>query len=431
MKVWIDATSSNASVRVFGMSLLERILRGLALAARETKNQNGVRLSEIRVALPAGAPIPADLPADLCDALPMAWVNDGAPLVSALADALADAASEAVLVLSADSIIDTRLFEHLLRTSGNLAFVCGAQGERAAALRIEPPLEPVGADVTTVLQLADSALAASTVKPMDERAFPGYIRKLRRSLPPYVFRVSGAGGGRRFERFLFRSNYKGSTDFMTKYVYPPLVWRILRPLARYRVHPNWVSGVSVVLTFAAIPLFAMGMWVEGLILAYTMSVLDSVDGKLARTTFRASKLGNVLDHGLDLIHPPMWYVAWAWALGGGDVGSGVFQASIAWTVWYVLDRGIAQGFKRRTNRSIHAIAPLDVRMRTFISRRNVNLPLFTVALPLGLGIPAFYLMAAWQVVSALFHLQRLVKFWNYQQEPTPGQGERDGAPQPA
>ena len=190
-----------------------------------------------------------------------------------------------LLALSADSIVDTRLFDFLLRTSGNLAFVCGAQGERAAALRIEPPLEPVGADETTVLQLADSALAASTVKPMDERAFPGYIRKLRRSLPPYVFRVSGTEGAKRFERFLFRSNYKGSTDFMTKYVYPPLVWRLLRPLARYRVHPNWVSGLSVILTFAAIPLFALGMWVEGLLLAYTMSVLDSVDGKLARGSY--------------------------------------------------------------------------------------------------------------------------------------------------
>jgi len=40
---------------------------------------------------------------------------------------------------------------------------------------------------------------------------------------------------RKVERFLFWSNYKGSTDFFTKYVYPPLVWLMVPPLARARV----------------------------------------------------------------------------------------------------------------------------------------------------------------------------------------------------
>ena len=31
----------------------------------------------------------------------------------------------------------------------------------------------------------------------------------------------------------------------------------------------------------------------------------------ARLTFADSRLGNVLDHGLDIVHPPLWYAAWA------------------------------------------------------------------------------------------------------------------------
>jgi phosphatidylglycerophosphate synthase len=40
-----------------------------------------------------------------------------------------------------------------------------------------------------------------------------------------------------------------------------------------------------------------------------MSVLDSVDGKLARLTFESTPQGDVLDHGMDIVHPPFWY--WA------------------------------------------------------------------------------------------------------------------------
>ena len=62
------------------------------------------------------------------------------------------------------------------------------------------------------------------------------------------------------------------------------------------------------------------------------------------------------------------------------------------------------------------MAELDVKMRTFISRRNVNLPAFTLALPLGAAVPCFYGIVLWQVVSALFHAQRLVKFWSWRRE---------------
>jgi phosphatidylglycerophosphate synthase len=41
-----------------------------------------------------------------------------------------------------------------------------------------------------------------------------------------------------------------------------------------------------------------------------MTFLDTVDGKLARVTLTSSRIGDVLDHGLDLLHPPFWYLAW-------------------------------------------------------------------------------------------------------------------------
>ena len=91
------------------------------------------------------------------------------------------------------------------------------------------------------------------------------------------------------ERQLFLDNYKGSTDLLTAYVYPPLVWPAVRLCSLLRVHPNVVTILSIVLAFAAVPLFALGHWLAGFACGYVMSVLDSVDGKLARVTVTSTR----------------------------------------------------------------------------------------------------------------------------------------------
>jgi phosphatidylglycerophosphate synthase len=188
----------------------------------------------------------------------------------------------------------------------------------------------------------------------------------------------------------------------------------VRPLARLRVHPNTVTLVSIVLTFAAVPFFALGWWVLGLLCAYGMSVLDSVDGKLARLTYSDSALGNVLDHGLDIVHPPLWYLGWALGLAGLGLRPTVdhalaqpeIQAALVLIAFYVLDRLVLAIYKARFRRGLHAHAPLDGLVRTVISRRNINLPLFTVGLIFGLGLETFFFIVLWQVLTVCWHAGR-------------------------
>ena len=175
-------------------------------------------------------------------------------------------------------------------------------------------------------------------------------------------------------------------------------------------------GLAVVLCVAAVPLWAAGHWGLGFAAAYLMAVLDSVDGKLARLTYTTSRLGDVMDHGTDLLHPPFWYAAWAWGLAGGPVGP-TYQLTLWFFALYALDRVLAPIFKSITGKSIHGYAPIDVRMRTFISRRNVNLPVFTVALPLGLGAQAIAFVFAWQLACFLFHGVRVVQVWSAKRAP--------------
>jgi phosphatidylglycerophosphate synthase len=303
------------------------------------------------------------------------------------------AVARRVLALDARSLVDARLYDFMTTQDGDLAAEDGA----AAMAWIADPgsLDPNAADLR-------GAMPASLPR-LTQAEFPGFIRNLRRTLPFYLFRIDSAEERPKVERFLFWSNYKGSTDFFTKYVYPPLVWLMVRPLARAHIHPNWVTIISIVLTFAAVPLFAGGHFLAGFLCAYGMSVLDSVDGKLARLTFTDSKLGNVLDHGLDLVHPPFWYCAWAYGLANGDVWSPVFLASLLMLALYVIDRLILKIYPTRFGRGLHTHAAMDGFVRTFISRRNINLPLFTVGYAIGLGPETIYLIVLWQAATCVYH----------------------------
>ena len=399
LRVWIDATSPQSLLELFGMPLLERMLRALIDA--------GIEPSEVRVEHAAGVDLETALPHELRARLPLVFAKaEGAPAAGLAAAARA---GEVVIALEADAVVDPRLLAHIAVVPGSVAAVGGEGSERTAVVRLTAPPPP--SDGANLPALAEAWIGAGAVAALPLAAVPAYVKKLRRELPAYCFRIPDAQARDRAETFLFWSNYKGSTDFFTKYVYPPLVWRCVRPLARWRVHPNWISGFNVVITLLAVPLFAAGQWVSGLTLAYTMSVLDSVDGKLARLTYRASRLGHVLDHGLDVVHPPMWYLAWAWALGGGDAGSPVFQAALWMTGFYVLDRLVTEAFTRATGKSIHAYAEIDVRMRTFISRRNINVPIFTLGLIVGAPVAAFMVIVAWQAATLAFHTLRLLQVW--------------------
>jgi len=411
LRIWIDATQPGCEIRVFGMTLLERLLRAVEEAAASAQ--------QVCVQIPSGSSLPEGLPAELLEGLPLRWCHSEEPLACGLERALKEAQGDPLLALSGDTVVDTRVIRHLCVVGGSVAFSSGEGAERGAALRLEggfPGLAAAGPDLVAV---AEQAVRSGAAKDFFESDFDPYLTMLRRVLPPYLFRVVDAASRDRVERFLFWSNYKGSTDFLTRYVYPPFVWAMVRPLSRWRVHPNWVTVLDYVATFAAVPFFLAGSWLPGMALAYLMSVLDSVDGKLARLTYTSSRIGEILDHGLDIVHPPIWYMAWGYSLGGGDVASLTFRASLWLFAFYVADR-IATGiFKGRTGRSIHGFTPLDEKVRTFISRRNVNMALFTVALLLDWALPGlrmaeltFYFIVLWQGACLLWHAERVVQFWN-------------------
>jgi phosphatidylglycerophosphate synthase len=407
MIVWIDATGPGAGQRIFGLSVLERHLQGLVRAAG-TPARVVIELGD------EGREIA--LPRRLTDALAIAWRRTPGDFAARLRPWLGETSGQTVMLLDGSVLADARLHPRLAQQDHHTVVLARKETEPAAMVLLTSsgsPIDDLVDGTTTKLHdLGRRLVARGRATRLQDVDFDGFVRKLRRSLPYYLFRIDGPERVAKVERFLFWSNYKGSTDLFTRYVYPPLVWLLVRPLARWRVHPNVVTWGSIVLALGAIPCWASGYFLLGFLMAYAMSVLDSVDGKLARLTFTDSWLGNLLDHGLDMVHPPLWYAAWAYGLGlpGEEwTDSLLGEATIVVTLFYVADRVILKIYPRFFQRAFHTHSRMDGFVRSFIARRNIALPIFMVGWFADLGSEAFCLIAAWQVVTALYHGGRT--FW--------------------
>ncbi|MDL2336799.1 MAG: CDP-alcohol phosphatidyltransferase family protein [Pseudomonadota bacterium] len=388
MNLWIDTATTARAETLFGVPPIERLRRSVGK-------------------LVAGTPVVLSGPNANSESWPGATIeSDALPLGTRLGRALAGGP---LVALDGANVIDPRLIAFLVRGASSCVAARGEGEQRAAALRLTPELAgAIPPDADNLRAVADALIAAGRIAPLDEQAFPAYMDKLRRTLPYWIYTVDDASTRKRLERQMFWDNYKGSTDLLTRYVYPPLVWPLVRLCVRLGLHPNTVTLLSIVLTIAAVPLFACGDFLLGFLCAYGMSVLDSVDGKLARLTLTDSKIGNVLDHGTDIVHPPFWYFAFAWGLGARTSEDSLYQAAVWLIVFYVADRIVLGIAKHRLGFALHAATQLDGRVRSFIARRNITMTIMAFSVLLGAGPAGMYIVTAWQGLTFAWHSARTV-----------------------
>ncbi len=389
MNLWIETTDLARAQPLFGVPPLERLRRSVGrLADEDTVTLSG--------------------PGAHAGAWPGAQVDPSpSPLGTRLRRALAERGGPLV-ALDGAHVTDPRLIR-FLATTGPCVATRGAGAHRAVALSLDASAaDAIPADAPSLQAVADALLASGRMRALDEAAFPAYVDKLRRSIPWWQYVVEDRETRKRLERRLFWDNYKGSTDLLTRWVYPPLVWPLVRLCTRLGIHPNVITGLSVILAFAAVPLWAGGHWLAGFVCAYAMSVLDSVDGKVARLTLTDSKIGNVLDHGLDQVHPPFWYFAWALGLGASSWDDYLYVSAVWLIVFYVADRLVLAVAKRRIGFALHAATRLDTLARAVIARRNITMTIMAIALLVGHGEAGLILVTVWQGLTFAWHTLRTV-----------------------
>jgi phosphatidylglycerophosphate synthase len=303
----------------------------------------------------------------------------------------------AVVAVRADVVLDERL-------------VAGLRGAPDTLL-VAPELGPIGAHVSSDRAGAlCTALAHAQAEALPEvrRVAPlelvdAYVPGLRKREHPYAF-AARAETAAEVERRTFAASYKGLTDLVTKWVWPRPAQAVTRWCALHRVHPNAVTAVSGVLALAAALLFAHGSFASGLACGWAMTFLDTVDGKLARVTLTSSRIGDVMDHGLDLIHPPFWW--WAWGIG---IGAGYGVATTVVVAGYFIGRALEGAFLAAFGFEMHSWRPIDGLFRTITARRNPNLILLSVGTLGGRPDLGLVMVALWTAASLVFHAARLAK----------------------
>lgn len=235
--------------------------------------------------------------------------------------------------------------------------------------------------------------------------------ELRKRERPFVLPLDPADP-EPVERAAYDAAYKGVTDVLTLYLWRRPAFYLTRWAARAGLSPNMVTAVGFLLCVLAFYLFWQGQYWPGVAAGFAFMVLDTVDGKLARCTGASSKWGNIFDHGVDLIHPPFWW--WAWAQGLAAYGTRlepVYETMLLWIVigGYVVQRAIEGLFMRRFGMHIHVWRRIDSQFRLVTARRNPNMILLVGALALGRPDVGLELLALWTIVSIIFHAVRLAQ----------------------
>jgi phosphatidylglycerophosphate synthase len=314
-----------------------------------------------------------------------------------------------VILVRADAVLDQPLIGIVVAKPGLALIGQGPDGPSPVAANIAPDALDSVAQWLSGADLSASPPGLDVRQPADLDA--AFWKGLRKRETPYAFVVAPANHDT-VEWRMFMGTYKGATDFITKHLWPWPAFHATRVLAALGVTPNLVTLAAAVATVAAFWLFLNGAFAAGLVAAWLMTFLDTVDGKLARTTLTSSKWGDVFDHGIDLVHPPFWYVAWALGLAAAGHGlpDGLFWPVVGViVVGYVLQRAVEGIAIKWLGLEIHIWRPIDTWFRQITARRNPNLALLTAATMLGRPDLGLIAVAAWTAICFILHLIQLAQ----------------------
>jgi phosphatidylglycerophosphate synthase len=316
-----------------------------------------------------------------------------------------DAPGATVLLLRADHIYDLRLLAAMARTGDAFQLCADPAGQVVAARVPQAQLESAAAELPSGSGPTLDALP----RRMSSELVTGFENRLRKHEPPRVYNIAGADV-HALETELFGGAYKGVTDLVTKWWWPVPAFHATHVCIRLGLRPNHVTLLGLLLTLLAAGAFAQGWFGAGLLMGWFMTFLDTVDGKVARVTVTASRFGDYLDHGIDLLHPPLWYAAW----GMGVAAQWSGPVPVATAVWlmlfgYIGGRLCEGAFQLFAGSfSLFVWRPLDSINRLITARRNPNLILLTVFWLAGNPAAGLWAVVSWHLASTLFLLLRVL-----------------------
>ena len=314
-------------------------------------------------------------------------------------EGLTDAAQ--VMLVQATYLFEQRTINALAKQENSL-LACPLDGGLAGAVCVGARAAEFAAALTS--SSAPRPTDARLVRPDELEQYDDHLRRVE----PPLLEPMRADRHDALESILYGNAYKGITDLVTKWLWPRPARKIVGWCANAGISPNMVTLTGLALVIAAAWLFAHGAFASGLLCGWIMTLLDTVDGKLARVTVQSSKVGHWLDHGMDIVHPPFWYVLWGTGLGSALDATTQHLMMLLIVGGYLAGRALEALFHALGSCSMFAWRPFDAYFRLITARRNPCLIIMSVALICGRADWALLGVAWWTAASSALMALRLL-----------------------
>lgn len=393
--VWIDATEVSAGRLLWGMTLVERQVREMALRGcvhfhlYVTRETGGV-----------AATMRPDLHRLYQVEINVLEVDSKREVFSRL-----DRVRGELILLAGDAVYDDRVLTHLLDEGSGNAVLEGTRGAFFLAAKEARQLAVLGGEWTVALAWAKEHLHTCLTAELNP-----YVAALRLYMPAYIYHLHADESVRAVDHLMYKRTFKGAIDGVARYGYYHLVRCITRRLSSGMTTPNLYTVLSVLCVWAASPLIAWGHIGAGLATAWCGVILDSVDGKLARLRLHLSDAMGDFEHVAAMPGLGLWFLATGWYLSEGYLIVGQRVAVATWLLLFLFlaDKICSGLFKKWTGRELFDYRPVDVLFHLVAARRNVALLILTVGALCGELETSFYGLVAWMVVTFGFHFIRFV-----------------------
>ncbi|MGH7359047.1 MAG: NTP transferase domain-containing protein, partial [Candidatus Rokuibacteriota bacterium] len=347
----VTGGGSKALVRMGGRSLVERAVRGLL--------KEGIQRVVVVVGYQAG-PVAAVVdrlaPGRVRAALAEDWeLGNGVSLAAAAAHL---AGEDLFMLVTTDHVFGDGALAALARTGGAGVLVdhapdaeAWAEGTRVLlheerAVAFSKQLEDPSIDCGAFLLPLDVFDAQRRAASRGDGSLAGAVTELARTHPlaavplprgAWWQDVDTPEDLRRVSARLRRSLTKEADGPVSRYLNRPVSTRISMALAHLPIHPDAVSLVALLVAFGAAWSLGVGAGILGAILVHLSSVLDGVDGEIARLQVRASPGGALLDGVLDRLADAAVITGLAiWALENGGSPTSVVLLAVAATTGAIL-----------------------------------------------------------------------------------------------
>ena len=312
------------------------------------------------------------------------------------------ALDDCFLYVDASHLIDPRLFQALL--SASRPTLC----HKDAADREERTIR------AGLLHKEDLVLwanrGASVVAGRAASLLPGDIDPFRPEVrgpqTPCFLEIRTENEALQATHLIIRQQQKQVMDFPASYIHPPFENALTFSLLKTPVSPNGVTLMVAVLAFLVTWLFWYGHFVAGAVLALVVSILDGVDGKLARTKLQFSRLGEHEDV-IDYFYENSWYLALGVSLSSLTVSHFPLFCAAALVIADTADNIFYTLAGKWYGKSIDLFSRFDRSFRCVAGRRNIYATLFLVGFPLGYPSQTFVAATFWAVATATIHGFRL------------------------